>query len=816
MARRPARSSDLRLPREGVRPARGVCATLASVRFAFVMPYGEPSDGFFSDTLLSLLCADARAAGHEANMLRVYYDGRDPRADDAVRAQLEAWLAERDVDVTVVERLFDPAPLLSHKRAAAGRTLVQVTRGDSLEPADGVDYVLGALPGLTRRGTTRRTPTTDELRQAFGALIERAATLSAAWRQVPGLTRVIADGLASGAPLVSAVAAPPTERRRFLPVLEQAAIAPSAPPPVVRKTLLGNVGCPYSADPLELPHYAGVMVPDAREVARLGCAFCHMGGDYEKRADAEVIADLIEQAQTFVRGVPELEELVLSDQHPIRYLEGLMDAAARAKLPSLRWLFPARADDFLRERAKIEAAARAAARAGQRLELYLSGFEAFCDRELLRYGKGTTRSELIAAVHAMREVRARHAGAFDMTRARGHSLLLWNPWTTIDDVQESLDALRSEGMAELFHDIGRNRLRLYADLPITWAAERDGAVTAEWEDGDEGAGRRKGYSTELPWRFLHATTRTAHAAAAALRDRLGRETELAQLAAAVDYARRHERGDVAAVMAALDRLDATVARFSAAKRAAGEPERCAATDASVVLLSGACNNGCAACPNRDTWLEDGEGAMLGRVEAALAAGRPLLIAGREPTLHDALLPALERARERGLPAGVVSNGRRFAYAAFTERAVRAGLTGASVKLFAPTAGVADAIARAPGAQEQALEGARQLRVAGVALEVRAPLHRENVNEYATMAACAEAAGAAGVRVEIALDALGLDRLADGARAIDGLAAECARRGLGFDVAPLAVGTRDFRFLPAYPPSGMGIAPSGSGGSGRLR
>ena len=48
---------------------------------AFVLPYGEPSDGFFADTLLALLCADARARGHRAEMVRVYYDGRSAERD---------------------------------------------------------------------------------------------------------------------------------------------------------------------------------------------------------------------------------------------------------------------------------------------------------------------------------------------------------------------------------------------------------------------------------------------------------------------------------------------------------------------------------------------------------------------------------------------------------------------------------------------------------------------------------------------------------------------------------------------------------------
>src|SRR5207302_1342907 len=35
---------------------------------AFVLPYGEPDEGFFPDTVLAQLCADARAAGCRADL----------------------------------------------------------------------------------------------------------------------------------------------------------------------------------------------------------------------------------------------------------------------------------------------------------------------------------------------------------------------------------------------------------------------------------------------------------------------------------------------------------------------------------------------------------------------------------------------------------------------------------------------------------------------------------------------------------------------------------------------------------------------------
>ena len=65
----------------------------------FVVPYGEPSPGFFPDTLLAELASQAREAGHTARIVHVYYDGKDPARDAEVGARLERWLGEAEADL---------------------------------------------------------------------------------------------------------------------------------------------------------------------------------------------------------------------------------------------------------------------------------------------------------------------------------------------------------------------------------------------------------------------------------------------------------------------------------------------------------------------------------------------------------------------------------------------------------------------------------------------------------------------------------------------------------------------------------------------
>ena len=60
------------------------------LRLAFVLPYGQASDGFFPDTFAGVLAAEAVAAGHHARIARVYYVGDGGDRDAEIAARLTA------------------------------------------------------------------------------------------------------------------------------------------------------------------------------------------------------------------------------------------------------------------------------------------------------------------------------------------------------------------------------------------------------------------------------------------------------------------------------------------------------------------------------------------------------------------------------------------------------------------------------------------------------------------------------------------------------------------------------------------------------
>lgn len=767
-----------------------------SLSIAFIVPYGEPSDGFFPDTLLAELCAAVQKQGHRGRIARVYYDGRSPDRDLEVASRLRGWLADQDADLIVVERLFDPAPVRAHVEASEGRQAVLITRGDSFDPIAGIDFVIGAHAGVTRSRATRRTPTTGELSLAFRRFIE-AIERGRDPLAIPGVSAIENGEIVVGSPIE-----PADPIRPYDAVIEQDVICLVDPPRVIRKTIFGNAGCPFAADPEANEHFSRVKLrTSGLPIARLGCAFCGMGGDYQKQPDAEVVGYLVEQAALWTSKLPELEELVLSDQYPLRYLARLVRDAHSSGVRPVRWLFAARTDAFVHERNRVLEAIEAARATGHHVEVYLSGFEAFSDEELVRYNKGVTVSEQLAAIDNMRELAAAFPDAFSYSRARGHSLILWNPWTRPENLEESVMNIRRHGARELFHELGRNRLRLYRDLPIFYAAERDGALADAWEGSDEGAARRKGYSVEQPWRFLDRRTRLAYELARALRDLLGVETEAAQLAAIAAFVKEVEQPDdipahierVASGIEALDEALLQIARH----RHSDHHRRASNVRAAPVLFGGDCNNSCATCANTERWIASDEKSIRSRIDAARRTGLPLVLAGREPSMAPGFFGFLREARgSDDRLVGVVTNGRRFAEPGFAHKAVQSGLRCASVKIFAPDVGTANAIARAAEAHEGSIRGAIELLRSRIPwLELRIPLHRLNLGNVEAFAKLARRMGARQLRLECALDAVGLDTLEFAAVAVRRLLLACEELDVAITAVPLSAGTRSFDRMP---------------------
>ncbi len=753
-----------------------------------VSGFGTSKGGYFSDVLLGLLCSDALALGHDAKMLRVYYDGTHRERDAEISQRLADWLLNEEIDLVVTDRVLDNSPFARWKAQRPASRMLLLPPPEGMASVPPADAALGFRPYERRRDHGEMG---DEVRRAF-AMWLAADLASAEEADIPGLSQVRHGRLQSPArSLLEATGS----SLHFRPVVECEVISDSAITPAPY-TVFGNGGCPYSRDVSQAAPYADLQLPEEDEILRKGCAFCTMGGDYDKRTNQETVASVLRQVSYLTEHLPKPHSFVLTDQHPLRYLTLLLERAEAEGIREVTWLLETRADWLVEHRAALEQSIAIAARTETRLQLYLVGFESFSNEDLERYNKGTTREILLAAADLVRELARLHPRHFGYTRDRGHSLILFHPWTSPSSLLESGETLRANGFSDFFYDITRNRLRLYPRLPVYSLAKSQGLVTDDWV-GDEASqtARSKGYSVDIAWRFSDPRAAIAYEACRKLRNDLGGETEISQLVAVSRWSAGFPADETPEPDDAVGDLESALAKLS--DRFGRLLQGSCGDRAAPVIFAGACNNACHGCENRDRFFPDDGESLQGRVDEAREKGLPVMLAGREPTLHPDFVPLIERARsEDERRVGVVTNGRRFAYGKFTAQAVRSGLSDVSVKVFAPTAELADRICRVEGAHAQAMAGIEKLVKVGVRMEMRVPLHASALDTLADFAELASSHRVGTIRVEVALDSLGLRNLARAETSLEQLEAACRERGVRLAVSPLPCGMRGFDRMPA--------------------
>ncbi len=153
-----------------------------------------------------------------------------------------------------------------------------------------------------------------------------------------------------------------------------------------------------------------------------------------------------------------------------------------------------------------------------------------------------------------------------------------------------------------------------------------------------------------------------------------------------------------------------------------------------VALGAVCNNNCVFCSEVDREARKRTNKVMrgDRVTDLLARNvdvREVYFTSGEPTLHPELALFVRQARDMGYERiGVVTNGRRLAYAGFASQLVRAGLTDICISIHGHTASLHDALTRTPGSfsqTEAGLDAMVALRSRGVTVRTATVLTRAN-------------------------------------------------------------------------------------------
>ncbi|MSP90895.1 MAG: hypothetical protein EXR79_03680 [Myxococcales bacterium] len=745
------------------------------LRVAFVLLHAQAGDDYFSDVPFLWLCGQLREDGAGADVFHVLYDrGADPEPrTQELLERLRAGL----YGLVVLDQVWD-ARLLARIRDATGARLCAT---DPDLDAGGVliDFTL-------RHFASHRAP----LRQLVGAL--RAGT---DLRAVPNLTLHL-DTATPPLPPVrpdERFAAIPEALQPFAPATDAVVIGQprnaDGTLPRVRKSLEAATGCPFNAPVAANPAYAGVPL-DAADVTLAGCAFCFMGGDYRALGKGDSVRVQLDQVAFWQMNLPRrpdgstgLDEVVLRDQAALRYLPELIEGAVARGLQPVGFLVPGRGDSILRFGRELERAAAIAQRSGFWWTLHLIGFETFSPRQLELYNKGVTVAEYADALAQLRALHARFPAGFRLQHAGAASFILFNPWTTLDDLQETVDFCRDHAVGDLAHGLTLSRLRLYPNLPLYWKARHDGLLADGPAPTDRGAAWT-GYAAEASWRYADPRIAAVEDLHRRLHAHVAPGAGVGLLAAVLAWARTLAPtagasldADVAAAVAGFERVRAAWRKPAPAASPAGahvanvgpagirrSGDVGSGARARTVRVGSACNNHCRTCVADHASFDADPARITREVQAAAAATGRVTLAGREPTLLRFLPGLVRAAHAAGAGAAeVVTNGRALASPRVVPTLKAAGVSALLIKRHRLADADEDAFAAAPGAGAEMAAGVARARAAGLPWTLLAVVARGAEGELPALVAWAAERGARAVHVKVLAGELDLrvpDRLVE--------------------------------------------------------
>lgn len=489
-----------------------------------ILSFHSHSDrSFLDDRELALLSGDLSAGGIENDLVLVVID---PSVQDDGESDIEAKLVDtlRRFDPIVYERVWSPELVARLRSKLSGKTFIGLRGEHELMDSAPADIFCNSqprqiLPPLVRwlRGESESPPTHALFRHS------RNGSGKAQWVQPE-----------------SAVEAP-ASATDYAPNLRPLVVNPELLPEGRTFSVTGNGGCPFQNDARENPIYAGTNIPD--QFGR-GCAFCTTGNKYEGHPNAETAESVLEQIRYVHHNAPELRLLVLKDQNPFGYLTEVVERCEAEGLSGFTILLETRAEWFLRNAARFDRALDIARKIDVKLAPFLVGIENFSQPELDRFNKGISAESNIEFLDTLWKWKENYGDAFDLDHA-AFGFILFSPWTTMEDLETNLAAIRRTNLDKLRGSLLLARARLYPDTALYYLAERDGLLVDDFASEGDDASKRYGYYPSHPWKHVHAEV--AHFAA---------------LATAVTE-RNHSRDVVNLFQALLDAFKAAGGKWSA-------------------------------------------------------------------------------------------------------------------------------------------------------------------------------------------------------------------------------------------------------------
>lgn len=602
--------------------------------------------------------------GVNTQVVELFLDIRDPAASAVALEQFRLHAGFCLPSVVVVSDVFDPA-LFQAIRGSCGATVI-CTDGMDTPPPGAVDY-------LVDRFETNPVP----LVRLAAALVRGLAVYDIPNIRVPGSPADPVAETCAQAPMFTA-----TPDYAFFQVPWD------VPRPSNRLSVYVNPGCPWTGSAADNPEFAGADL-SGPGLALRGCSFCLQDGRYSGLDAVGTVDRIALELECWLKRHPDCRDLVIWDESPWRFLPALVDRIASISPVPMAICFHARADDLIRNAARIEESCAVARRhpdSGVTLAVTLIGFENYSARELARMNKGSSAEDVSGSVATCRRIADAFPEVFEFDRFKASSFILFTPWTTREDLEANIDGFNRDNMLEFSTGMALTKLRLYPGLPISRLAVRDGLVSDGTFDDGMNSSRRFGYSTDIPWRFADHSVERVYRLYDALYPLLDRHEQIDLLDWVV---RAVFDGDGASMPAdsiadLFGRLVSSVRTLNARGRRPGRNDGDAGkahrSGTLEVTLSGSGVPGPGRRP--DLSCDPSPGRLAVRIARYGGQASMIHVIGREPGRSPVFLRAVYLARQSGIPRATVrTDGLVFEEPVALAKAIKAGVTDVEFRVF---------------------------------------------------------------------------------------------------------------------------------------
>jgi hypothetical protein len=429
--------------------------------------------GYFCDSFQAVQAGDLRRDGFQVHLFKAYMHDAP---EEITTELLEALASHGPFDLLITDRVWSQR-LLARVKEAAGDPALVINQWEEPARWPEVDYRISPLSRRATLDLARHLRDSDAAPPELPNLHRRDA--AGDWCP-PALARPlqVADEFASPLDMAYDTAS--------FHGLDEAEASRT-------RYLVLNMGCPYRGAENTSGFFDGLELGTAW--GDKGCTFCNVG-PYERQTDAERLASMTRQLDAIVAHGP-FDRLVVQDEYIFRDLDTLVEEVCARGITGVDLMVRARVDYVERCEPQL---VRALELLGDRgtITPYLIGFENFSDAELARYNKGQTGAESEEAIAHLRALAAEHP---NLQLSQSQGFILFGPWTTLEDLEINVQALRRVGFESLRGRFTSSKIRLNPDAALVHRAHADGLVTIAFGRDDEGNAAATGYQAEIPYRF---------------------------------------------------------------------------------------------------------------------------------------------------------------------------------------------------------------------------------------------------------------------------------------------------------------------------